>query len=545
VALVDVRTLPYNTRLAAAERLRTLRDFTLPPLDYFNSDPCPAHASIDEGATQIPPCRACGVRLRKHQRVGVAWLWMRGKGLIADQVGTGKTAQAAGLLACAKQVGELDTQRALIVVRPAVLAQWHQELARFLPKLSIATATGTRAQRIEQYLTGWDTLIAGFKILCNDLDLIDQLNIGTLIIDDIDALRTPSNQTAYSLKRIARRCDRVVVLTGTPLQKKLHELHSILECVGGLELLGSATTFRNRYVREELVRLYNPRAGRMVCTRKLVGYKNLDDFKARVAPLCLRRTPADIDDVDLPVISPHTVYLDLHPAQRQRYEELRRGVLTILRREGNKVRHTTARAQFLHGAQICAGLSTLGEPDGPGSSAKLDWVMTMLDGDLAEEKAVIFCQFKPTVAALAARLTRAGIGHVIIWGRERDPVARAAAVNRFWNDSNCRVMLGTTAMEQGLNLQVARHLINVDQIMNPARMQQLAGRIRRDGSAYQTVYVHNLLSTGTQEEGYLDVLAREQALADYVWDENNQLYDALSPMALLQLIGRPSRGSRA
>jgi SNF2 family DNA or RNA helicase len=106
------------------------------------------------------------------------------------------------------------------------------------------------------------------------------------------------------------------------------------------------------------------------------------------------------------------------------------------------------------------------------------------------------------------------------------------------------VLVGTAAIEQGLNLQIARHLICVDQIMNPARMQQLAGRIKRVGSAYKTVYVHNLLTLNTQEEGYLDLLMREQALADHIWSESNQLYEALSPLALLQLVGGTQKGHR-
>jgi SNF2 family DNA or RNA helicase len=150
----------------------------------------------------------------------------------------------------------------------------------------------------------------------------------------------------------------------------------------------------------------------------------------------------------------------------------------------------------------------------------------------------VFCQFTNTVAALSARLTRARVGHDIIWGRNSDKSARKRAQDRFWDDPACRVLIGTSAMEQSLNLQVARHLINVDQLMNPARMQQLAGRIRRDGSRFASVYVHNLFTRGTQEEGYLDLLEREQALADHVWGESNQLYEALPPLALLQLIGR-------
>lgn len=544
MALVDPRSLSEAVRLSAADRIRSFSDFALPELEFFNNQPCLNHATIEEGVASIPPCQFCGIKFRKHQRVGIAWLLMRGKGLIADRMGTGKSAQAAGLLACLKEIGELGNGRAVIVVRPSVLHQWQSELQRFVPKLHVVAATGTRKERVETYLTGWEVLLIGFQVFVRDMDMLNNFTISALIVDDIDPLRNPANQTAYSIKRLARRCNWVSVLTGTPLQKRLHELHSVLEPVGGLEVFGSLTAFKRNYVREEFVEVYNTHIGRRVNTRKCVGYKNLDDFKSKVASMTLRRTPADIDDVELPAISPHTVYLDLYPAQAERYEKLRQGVLKIIRSEGATVKHAKAVAQFLYGAQICSGLVNIGDADGPGTSVKLDWVEnTIVDGDLSDEKVIVFCQFTKTVEALSKRLNRAGVDHVVIWGRESSKTARGQATSRFWNDPNCRVLIGTTAIEQGLNLQVSRHLIAVDQIMNAARMQQLAGRIQRDGSAYRTVYVHSLLARGTQEEGYLDVLMREQALADHVWDESNQLYDALSPLALLQLVGR-SRGTR-
>ncbi len=546
MALVDVRGLPVDLRLKAADAIRVMRDFDLGALEWFNSNPCGAHSTVAEGAGQIPACRQCGIIFRRHQKVGIAWLFMRGRGLIADQVGTGKTSQAAGLLAACKQMGELDTRRAVIVVRPAVIDQWMRELARFLPKLNIACATGPRAERIAKYLTGWEILVVGSPILIRDLDLINQFGLAALVIDDIDALRNPSNQTSYAIKTLARTSPRAVVLTGTPLQKVLEEMHSILEVVGGLEVFGSESAFRRAYVREEYVQVYSRSAGRMVNTRKVTGYKNLDDFIARALPMTLRRTPDDIDDVELPAVQPNTVYLDLHPAQKRRYDDLRAGVVRLIRESGPTVKQTDAAGKFIYGAQICAGLSTLGEPDGPGTSVKLDWVeRTIVDGDLSDEpKIVVFCQFTKTVESLLNRLTMARVGHAVFWGRETRKAVRAESVRRFWDDPTCRVLVGTSAMEQGLNLQVARHLINVDQLMNPARMQQLAGRIRRDGSGYRTVYVHNLLTRATQEESYMDVLAREQALADHVWGEDNQLFEALSPLALLELIGNSGRRPR-
>jgi SNF2 family DNA or RNA helicase len=538
VSLVDVRQLDPSTRLHAAEAIRTMSDFDLGRLDNFNDQPCTAHRpTIQHG------CRACGIRLRQHQRVGIAWLYMRGKGLIADQVGLGKTAQAAGLIAAAIEAGEYDAgEHAVVICRPAALRQWVRELTRFLPGVTIESAIGTAARRHRLYRDpAFTVLVIGHQMFLQDAETIAYLNVHTLIIDDVDGLRHRKNRTAYAIKRQARSCERVVILNGTPLQKHLTELHSILEPLGGHEVFGSESYFKRRYIREEFVSVYNNQLGRRVTTRKGTGYKNLDEFVTKAAPFTLRRTPADINDVDLPVIQSHDVYLDLHPAQRDRYDELRRGVLKVIKAEGTRVSMPDAMARFLYGQQICSGLTTLGETDRPGTSAKLDYIEQLLTGDLVEEKVVVFCQFTRTVEALSDRLTAAGIGHVRFWGRETDKDARQRAIDSFWEDPDCRVLIGTSAIEQSLNLQVSRFLINVDLILNPARMQQLAGRIRRDGSRYKTVYVVNLLAAGTQEEGYLDVLEREQALADFIYGETNQLFEQLSPLALLDLIGNSGR----
>src|ERR1043166_2134498 len=82
---VDVRELSTESRLLLADQIRTLSDFDLPELTGFNSPPCDRPPPLDEGLRHLPsPCRRCGIRFRKHQRVGIAWLYMRGSGLIAD-----------------------------------------------------------------------------------------------------------------------------------------------------------------------------------------------------------------------------------------------------------------------------------------------------------------------------------------------------------------------------------------------------------------------------------------------------------------------------
>jgi SNF2 family DNA or RNA helicase len=119
-------------------------------------------------------------------------------------------------------------------------------------------------------------------------------------------------------------------------------------------------------------------------------------------------------------------------------------------------------------------------------------------------------------------------------------------MHQFRTDPKCRVLIGTTSIERSVNLQAARHMIAVDTIANPARMTQIAGRVARDGSRHSTVYFHQLLHRGTQEENLLELLRREQALSDYVWGEESQIFEALTPRQLLDLVsGDPEVYRRA
>lgn len=507
-----------------------------------------------------PGCRECGVHPRRHQRVGTAWLYLVKKALLADTVGSGKTYQALMLLAMMKERGELDDeQRALLVVRPGALMQWRRQAQRVVPKLFVGTALGTPSQRADEYLTPWDALLVGYQVLIKDLSrLAENFNINTIIVDDVDALRHSDTQTSYAVNRIARECDRAVVMTATPLQKQLEDIHSVTLPVGALEVFGSTHAFNTRYVRREPQSIYVRRRTptgawrrQRIVTNKVVGYQHLDEFKEKLAPMVLRRTAADIEDVDLPAIVPNTVLLDLHPSQQAAYRELQRSTRAMVRSPVFRAlpvlqQRTETKSKLHEGARITAALAAT-DPDtiadvaegsaGP-NAVKLDWIMRQFgpDGDLGEDKAIIFIVYKPSIRVLQARFDAAGLGYETIWGEEQDKVVRDGSVQRFWNDPRCRFLIGTTSIEQSLDLQVARHLVNVDMISNPARMEQLAGRIRRDGSAFRHVFVHNLIAADTHEERLLPSLEREQALIDFVFDERSELFEALNPIAMAQLI---------
>lgn len=453
-------------------------------------------------------------------------------------VPTHNTSIIAGLLALMVETGELGQSRdavgrAIIVPRSPALLQWRDELQRMVPGLQVSVAIGTKEQRTRIYQEPWDVLLIGPEMLTRtggEADVLKNFKLSLFVTDDIDSLRNPDTNTSYWCDRLGRAADRYVITSATPLQKRLMELHAVLDGLDGvLSVLGSRKTFEKMHVKKNTIN------GKEVIT----GYRDVARIKRKIAPYVMRKTAKDISDVTLPTIISDDIMLELYPQQRRKYKELQKGIVALLKEDGNtEIKHTTALSKLHYGAAICAGLSNLGEEDGPASSVKFDWIMDKLgeDGDLEGEKVVIFANLKESVRALQRRLTKAGIGFVTVWGENKSKEDRRNAQEKFWNDPECKVLLGTRAIEQSLNLQVARHLINVDMILNPARMEQLAGRIRRDGSAYQHVYVHNLLAVNTQEERYLPMLERESALADFIWDDNSQLFKALQPHELLRLI---------
>jgi len=556
VTLPEAARLSRESRRRAAARVRMLHDIDpWPKLDWFNSDPCERHAPDLDIL-----CRRCGIEPRNHQRIGASWMYLGLPGMLSDTVGSGKTAQALLLLAMCKQTGELGLgNRAVIVTKAAAVHDpWLNELRRLTPGLRVFAADGDRDARRRGYLGNWEVVVISDRTFAGahgtrsqregDVEYLTQFPVGILIYDDVDPMRNNETEASVAINRLAAQCTRVHGLHATPLQKRLAELWCMLQPVGGRDALGSLDYVKSRYVRTErrVIVTNDPRdkTGRKVI-RKVVHVENgvtsnpkvLAEFRAKVAPLVLRRTAKDFDDVHLPQVQYDPVFLDLSPRQRRRYDELSRGALRRLRADGGvDITLTEAGVTFLRGRQVCSGLAAIDEGPQADDSAKLDWVMNALTGDLADEKVVVFVGFKANVAALHVRLEAEGIGHVLMWGAETNGPERARRLERFRTDPSCQALVGTTTIQTSLNLQRARHLIAVDTILNVQGMEQLIGRERRMGSPYPTVYLHHLMARDTLEEAFLPMLRREGEMSDVVWDEAESTFAGWSPRQMMRLV---------
>lgn len=530
--------------------VKAANDAVLPELDFWNYKVCKKHPLVDGRMdARSPFCADCGIpEFRRHQRVGISWLMVQPRAILADSVGTGKTIHALGLLAYLLQRGELG--KALIVVRPAAAAQWVRMIEKCLRAVPFAFLEGGSPQkRRALYRKDWRIGVVSYATMLRDVPVLRSMGFTCVIFDDVDPLRHSETKVHKAACVVAEQAERVIIMHGTPLQKTLEDVFFQFKVLGlSKRLFQTYKVFDAKFMRRGLRRkLVKDKYGNVVSKLDMavIGYRNVKEFKRKIRPFTLRRTDADIDDVSLPVVQAHPVYLDLYPEQRRRYEELRAGFLRVASEQGEKVTRTNVMAALHAGARICVGLEAVDEYEEvdlsvPNTSCKLDWLVDRIsDGTFGEDKVVVFGKHIRTIEAIQARLEALDVGFVTVWGQRGDKAnseSREDVLDRFYSDDSCRFLLGTTAIEQSLNLQVARHIVCVDTILNPARMEQLVGRIRRIGSSFNTVHVHYLWTARTQESGYERLLSEEQAVIDYVWDEDSVLFAGLDPARLAELI---------
>ncbi|MBI3920658.1 MAG: SWF/SNF helicase family protein, partial [Armatimonadetes bacterium] len=126
----------------------------------------------------------------------------------------------------------------------------------------------------------------------------------------------------------------------------------------------------------------------------------------------------------------------------------------------------------------------------------------LLDMGWLERGCIVFSQYRDSILWLAEQLTEelpeepiavysgpsaSGIVKGGDWApKQRDDLKQMVMRGEL------RLLLGTDAASEGLNLQRLSTLVNLDLPWNPTRLEQRKGRIQRIGQIHDTVYLYNL-----------------------------------------------------
>jgi superfamily II DNA or RNA helicase len=131
------------------------------------------------------------------------------------------------------------------------------------------------------------------------------------------------------------------------------------------------------------------------------------------------------------------------------------------------------------------------------------------DGGWGDERLIIFTEYRDTQNWLFELLDARGLtadGRVeLLWGGMDDD-ARAGVKAAFQAaDAPVRVLIGTDAASEGINLQRRCHrVIHYEIPWNPVRLEQRNGRVDRHGQEADEVLVFHFVPAGYRELGRLD-----------------------------------------
>jgi len=478
----DAKALVAEVRDAAARRELLRRRYAS------------GNARAWKGLLKIP--------LYPYQREGALFADPAGGAIIADELGLGKPAQA--LAGAEILAGECGADGVLIVCPASLKYQWKQEIERFSARPA-TVIEGLTHQRRQLYGQDGFFKVVNYDVLHRDLAAIAAWGPDLVILDEAQRIKNWQTRAAKTVKRL--ESPYALVLTGTPLENRLEELHSIMEFVDR-HRLGPLFAFKATHeVREE-------------DSARVVGYRELDKISRTLAPILIRRNKAQVLN-QLPPRMDKNFFVSMTEPQWVPHRENQETVARLAAKwrrykfltEADQIRLRIA-LQYMRMA--CDNTYLIDHRTKHGTKVQ---ELEKLLGEIFErpgQKAVIFSQWLRMNELVAQMLEDRGWGHVHLHGgvpsKERKELTRALR-----EEPDCRVFLSTDAGGVGLNLQAASTVINLDLPWNPAVLEQRIGRVHRMGQS-QPVRVVNYISEGTIEHGMLSLLAFKRSMFAGVLD---------------------------
>ncbi|WCO65327.1 DEAD/DEAH box helicase [Iamia majanohamensis] len=442
--------------------------------------------------------------LRSYQAEALAWLGYLDAtelgGCLALDMGLGKTPTVLAHLRRTQGDGP-----ALVVVPPAVAGNWANEAARFTPDLRVVVHHGQNrapADRLAEAFDGVDVVITTYGTAVRDVDALEQLTWRRVVLDEAQAIKNHTNETAQQLRRIPARTR--VALTGTPVENGLGDLWSILDFTNP-GLVGPRATF--------IAQLSGEGEAALRALNGILVFR-----RTKSEPEVAAELPDRIDELDHCAMTPEQIGL---------YQAVLDGLMAE-----PEPGATPEQAQILAAItalkQICNHPENYEDTGGPleGRSGKLARLEEILEGVFAYgEKALVFTHFASWGVRLAEHLTHTTGTPVACYHGGLARGARDKIVEQFQEREGPGVLvLSLKAGGTGLNLTAASHVVLYDRWWNPAVEDQARDRAWRIGQE-RTVVSHRLVCPGTVDERVEEVVAGKRHIADMVLPKSSSLSD--------------------
>jgi superfamily II DNA or RNA helicase len=442
----------------------------------------------------------------------------RGRVLLADEVGLGKTIEAC--LALKEYWMRGLVAKALILTPPSLVGQWADELTS---KFGLAAAVA-ESGKVTPNDDFWDRQ----PIVVASLPLVRQqtyrarliaIDYDLVIVDEAHVLKKRTSTAWQLVNELKKRF--LLLLSATPVGNDLSELYNLILLLRP-GLLKTEAQFRSEF-------------GNVAALQQADRRERL---RALLREVMIRNTRAHID-VRLPrrlaateVVSPTEAEADLQDRLssyvRARYADgarTDRWRLMMLQMQAGSSPAALGAALDRHESapideNLTAVRAALEHVHHPAKTLALIELLKRSD-----DKTIVFTRFRATLHHLQLALEDAGFRVAMFHGgltmAEKD-----RAIEQFEREAD--TLVSSEVGGVGRNLQFCRTVINYDLPWNPMQLEQRVGRVHRIGQT-RDVFVFNFCLAGSLEEYILKVLHDKLNLFELVAGEIEMILGELEP----------------
>lgn len=431
------------------------------PLIY-GSFPAQLAAAIDESPIELSCFKG---NLRSYQLFGAKYILFERRVLLGDEMGLGKTVQAIAAM-CDVYAGNPGSL--FLVVCPAsVLINWCREIQKF----SVMDAYLLHGSAWELQFQAWcdegGVAVTNFESMGKVAAKIDRkLTLAMLVIDEAHYVKNPDAQRTQNVRMLNEESERILMMTGTPLENKVEEMCSLIE-----------------FLRPDMVEE----------VRKNAFMSHAKEFRELLSPVYLRRQRDQVLE-ELPPIEEMQEWCALTREDRAEYAR------AVTEKSFNAMR----RISFL-------------QDDLETSSKAMRLLEICRDAMEDGRKIVIYSFFRETIEKVQTLLEDVCVG--VITGSTEIP-KRQGLIDRLSKAPAgsvliCQIQAGGT----GLNVQTASVVIFCEPQIKPSLTNQAIARVYRMGQV-RNVLVYHLLCENTVDESMVMMLEQKQKEFDVYADES-------------------------
>jgi SNF2 family DNA or RNA helicase len=457
-----------------------------------------------EGLLCLPSLQGVDSYVFQQETVRRVLRHLKGRALLADEVGLGKTIEACLVLKEYWMRGLV--RKALVLAPPSLVSQWKGELIEKFGLLPASPDTAAARRDPQQFWKDAPLVVASIAMARLDphAAAVAAVPWDMVIVDEAHCLKNRNSANWRLVDSLQKRF--ILMLTATPVENNLVELYNLITLLKP-GLLATEADFRKTYMTPG-----KPKAPRQPeQLRTLLGDVMIRNTRAAADVQLPRRIAASVPvapsetEAQVYDMVSHFVAQRYRPAEGRRVPPM---ALDLMQRQagsspqaiGRSVARALSEGRWVQAddrQELEAILDLASGIEESGKGAQLGRMLSAHPG-----KAVVFTEFVPTLEHLARVCEQHGISYSLFSG-DFSRAEKDAAIALFRDQA--RVLLSTGAGGEGRNLQFADTIVNFDLPWNPMRIEQRVGRVHRIGQS-RDVFVFNFYQEGTVEEQLLRVL---------------------------------------